>query len=74
MRHKRQNTTGIIRPELQIDPYGKYLDKLLDKMSDRLNDMTRTDVIKILIEKAIIENFHDEKIIKKRKIFQKLDY
>lgn len=70
--HKKQITDEEWRPELT--GYKVYAQMLLDSMDDSLNKMTVTDVVKILIEQAIAKNHPDIRVLKRRKIYEKLDY
>ena len=67
-----KKTEEVWRPELT--GYKPYAEMLLGKMDDSLNSMTITDVVKILIEKAVEKEFPAVRITKRRKIYSKLDY
>ena len=61
------------RPDLT--DYRVYVEFLVDKLNeDALYPMSKTDVVKILIEQKMAEIVPDVVVNKKRKIYQRLEF
>jgi hypothetical protein len=70
---KSTRTQRTWRPNLTS--YRVYVQALTDKLNeDGLFKMSDTDAVKVAIEKAVKELLPDVAIIKKRKIYQRLNF
>lgn len=63
----------IFRPDLSA--YLLYVEAMTDKLNEEsIFKMSKTDAVKLAIEKAVKEILPDVVIIKKRKIYQTLKF
>ena len=66
-------SSPAFRPDLT--EYRVYVEMLQDRLNEEsLLKMSMTDVVKILIERAVSEYYPDVEIKRIRKIYQKLDF
>ena len=66
-------SSPTFRPDLT--EYRVYVEMLQDRLNEEsLLKMSMTDVVKILIERAVSEYYPDVEIKRIRKIYQKLDF